>query len=95
MMNVPNLNEFITSNYPAMLQTLREELSALREQIGTLHEQLNRRDTVWEAPVRRTAGSMRNEGEELYLTPDQVRAMDAGQVRREYARIRESMKYWG
>ena len=72
------------------LTSLREELTSLRKELDLYRraEEVNQRN------ARRSAGRAGNSTAPEYYTPDEVRAMSAGEVRENYEKIRASMKQW-
>jgi hypothetical protein len=72
------------------LASLREELTSLRKELDlrVQAEAVNRRN------AERSAGHTGRGTAPEYYTPDEVRAMSAGEVRENYEKIRASMKQW-
>ena len=73
------------------------ELASLREELTTLRKELDLRvqaEAVNRKNAERSAGHTGRGTAPEYYTPDEVRAMSAGEVRENYEKIRASMKQW-
>ena len=73
------------------------ELSSLREELTSLRKELDlyrRAEEVNQRNARHSAGRAGKSTAPEYYTPDEVRAMSAGEVRENYEKIRASMKQW-